>query len=178
MRQLRQRRPPLPHSVESSCSIRFLLQPCHDTRSPITNHRFRLFRRPQADIQRALIHPIPQSHSFRFRSKGKWAGVGIQSSRTLTDPPELLPHYIHFSAVIRHGPFSDDFISLCGRVAPMCFWQSYGGLAGPQSPSGNVNWGFSVVSSRPAWWRRRPGNACLRPWTTKPDVTKHSWVYM
>lgn len=83
----------------------------------------------------------------------------------------LLIQCIHLSLIFLH-----DFISLCGCAAPMCFWQLYGGLAGPHSLSGSVNWVFSAVSSPPAWWRRRPGNACSRPWTRERDMRKHQWV--
>lgn len=69
----------------------------------------------------------------------------------------LLIQWIRSSLIFIH-----DFISLCGCGAPMCFWQSYGGLAGPHSHSESVSSVSSVSSSPLAWWRRHPESAYLR----------------
>lgn len=143
---------------------------CHTTQTPASN------------VQEVNIHPTQITHSLMLflwtvHRKVVWVmAVKMKADtpkRTHTHTPlyPLLLQCIHLSSIPLH-----DFISLCGYVAPMCFWQLYGGLAGPHNPSGSVNLVFSVVSFPPAWWRRRPGNACLRPLTSKQHMQKQRWV--
>ena len=139
-----------------------------------------MHKHTQVNVHLTLNHPFPYDDSsdpFTGKVSGRWLRwKQIQiHTHTLTQTTSplhpLLIQCIHMSSILLH-----DFISLCGCVAPMCFWQLYGGLAGPHSLSGSVNWVFSAVFSPPAWWRRRPENACSRPWTKQRDTRKHQWV--
>lgn len=94
--------------------------------------------------------PVPLSHFSRGFTEKLCANNSHSHMHTHRQTAShlhpLSAQCTRLSSILLH-----DFISLCGCAAPVCFWQLYGGLAGPHSLFGSVNWVFVASSFPPAW---------------------------